>query len=124
VRCALDKSDHLFRGTTYDLTLNGASEIAVITGGFGNWTRGSFDRPEAEICADLIVESGVARHRLLIERNACNIGENIEFSRNALLSHQVKDLLLIEAPFHLCHPMPDNRTTLAASIRCTNSLAY
>src|ERR1700754_3156213 len=52
-----------------ELMLNGVSQIAVITGGYDNWTRGRFERPEAEIFAELIVGSGVAPDRLVIERN-------------------------------------------------------
>lgn len=81
-----------------DLMLDGMSQIAIITGGFGNWTHDTFDRPEAEIFADVIAQRGIPRRKLIIERHATNIGENIKLSREALLPHQVQRVAFVTKP--------------------------
>jgi len=60
------------------------SAVAVVTGGYGNWTLGVFSEPEADVFAAAIQKHGVARERLLIERHATNIGENVLFARAQL----------------------------------------
>jgi DUF218 domain len=80
------------------LMLDGAAQMAVITGGFGNWTRETFDRPEAEIFADVIAQRGIAKSKLIIERHATNIGENVELSRRALLPHNVQRVAFVTKP--------------------------
>jgi uncharacterized SAM-binding protein YcdF (DUF218 family) len=81
-----------------DLLLDGLAPIAVITGHLGNWTRHSFDKPEAEIFAEVILKRGVASDKLLIERNATNIGQNVEFSKKLLLPYQVRRVAFLTKP--------------------------
>jgi uncharacterized SAM-binding protein YcdF (DUF218 family) len=72
--------------------------IAVITGGYGNWTRGKFDKPEAEVFAAVIESHGVARQRLIIEPRATNIGENVAFARLALRDRGIRRALFVTKP--------------------------
>jgi uncharacterized SAM-binding protein YcdF (DUF218 family) len=72
--------------------------IAVVTGGYGNWTRGKFDKPEAEVFAAVIESHGVARQRLIIEPRATNIGENVAFARLALRDREIRRALFVTKP--------------------------
>ncbi len=72
--------------------------IAVVTGGYGNWTRGTLDRPEAEVFAGVIESHGVARHRLIIEPSATNIGENIAFARAAVCDRDIRRAVFVTKP--------------------------
>jgi uncharacterized SAM-binding protein YcdF (DUF218 family) len=72
--------------------------IAVVTGGYGNWTRGAFEKPEAEIFAAVIEEQGIGRERLILESRAANIGENIAFARLALGDRLVRNAIFVTKP--------------------------
>jgi uncharacterized SAM-binding protein YcdF (DUF218 family) len=85
VRCA-----ELLRGDV--------APVAVITGGYGNWTRGRFDQPEAAIFAAVIENHGIARARLILETKATNIGENVAFARLALRDRAIRRAILITKP--------------------------
>jgi len=56
----------------------------VVTGAYGNWTRGVFAATEAEVFAGVLVERGVPEARIVLETKATNIGENLIFSREIL----------------------------------------
>ena len=71
-------------GRCADLYRTGYASRILFTGGSGNWTRDVFERPEADIFADVAVDAGVPPSAILIERQASNIGENLHFRpRNA-----------------------------------------
>lgn len=72
--------------------------IAVVTGGYGNWTREKFDQPEAEVFAAVIESHGVARQRLIIEPRASNIGENVAFARRALEDREIRRAVFVTKP--------------------------
>ena len=72
--------------------------IAVVTGGYGNWTRGSLPRPEAEVFAAVIEQHGVARERLILETQATNIGENVACARRVLESRPVRRAVFVTKP--------------------------
>jgi uncharacterized SAM-binding protein YcdF (DUF218 family) len=76
----------------------GISTTAVITGGYGNWTRGKFEKPEADVFAEVIGEQGVSKDRLIIESQATNIGQNVEFSRLALRDRVIRTATFVTKP--------------------------
>jgi uncharacterized SAM-binding protein YcdF (DUF218 family) len=76
----------------------GTSTTAVITGGYGNWTRGKFEKPEADVFADVIEEQGVSKDRLIIESKATNIGQNVDFSRLALRDRAIRTVTFVTKP--------------------------
>lgn len=80
------------------MLLADVAPIAVVTGGYGNWTRGRFDKPEAEVFAAVIESHGVARQRLIIEPRASNIGENIAFARLALHDREIRRAVFVTKP--------------------------
>jgi uncharacterized SAM-binding protein YcdF (DUF218 family) len=64
--------------------LAGWSPLMVLSGNLGALTSGLWDRPEAEIFADVAEGLGVPRERMLIEARSTNTGENVDFSRRLL----------------------------------------
>ena len=78
----------------------GLSKLVVATGGYGHWTRERFQRPEAEIFADVLISSGVPPESVMIESKATNIRENIELTRALLAErkHDVSNALLVTKP--------------------------
>lgn len=80
------------------LLQDGVAPIAVVTGGYGNWTRETFDRPEAEVFAAAIESRGIAPQRLIIEPRATNIGENVVFARRALRERDVRRAVFVTKP--------------------------
>jgi uncharacterized SAM-binding protein YcdF (DUF218 family) len=81
-----------------ELLMQQVAPLAVVTGGFGNWTRGVFKKPEAELFSEHIQSRGVPGSKLLIEPNASNIGENISLSRELLASRNVRTVVLVTKP--------------------------
>lgn len=76
----------------------GVAPIAVVTGGYGNWTRGRFEQPEAEVFAAVMEGHGVVRQRLIIEPLASNIGENVAFARRALEGREIRRAAFVTKP--------------------------
>lgn len=81
-----------------ELLRDEVAPIAVITGGYGNWTRGAFERPEAEVFAAVIQKEGIDRDRLILEPRATNIGENVAFARLALGDRAVRRAIFVTKP--------------------------
>ena len=70
-----------------EVYLAGWAPLLLFSGNLGALTSGLWDRPEAEIFADVAAEMGVPRERMLIEPRSTNTGENVDFSR-ALLAER------------------------------------
>jgi uncharacterized SAM-binding protein YcdF (DUF218 family) len=68
-----------------------------VTGGYGNWTKGVFKRPEAEIFAEIIVQSGISKDRLLLDLKAENIGDNVRNAKE-LAPLNARRILFITKP--------------------------
>lgn len=84
-----------------DLFREGWAPLMVISGHEGVLTRGLYGKSEADYFADIAVQRGVPRERILIENRASNTGENILFSR-ALLQEKGLDpqrLILVQKPY-------------------------
>jgi uncharacterized SAM-binding protein YcdF (DUF218 family) len=67
-----------------DLFLQGLAPLIVFSGNVGALTRGLWDRPEAEVFAEVARDRGVPAERILIEPRATNTGENVVFTRRLL----------------------------------------
>jgi uncharacterized SAM-binding protein YcdF (DUF218 family) len=67
-----------------EILLQGWAPIAVMCGDRGPLTREMWDRPEAEVFADVAVARGAPRERILIEGRSTNTGENVVFARRLL----------------------------------------
>jgi uncharacterized SAM-binding protein YcdF (DUF218 family) len=67
-----------------ELFLAGWAPLVVFSGNLGSLTSDIWDRPEAEIFADVAAAMGVPRERMLIEARSTNTGENVELCRRLL----------------------------------------
>ncbi|XP_019620267.1 PREDICTED: uncharacterized protein LOC109466849 [Branchiostoma belcheri] len=83
------------------LWLDGWAEYLLFSGNLGHFTKGVWDRPEAEIFHDIAVSLGVPDDRILRETLATNTGENIKFSHQVLRQHKVKanSVILVQMPY-------------------------
>lgn len=84
-----------------EVFLAGFAPLVVFSGNLGALTRGVWDRPEAEIFADVAAAMGVPRERMLIEARSTNTSENVEFSRRLLAEHGVtpKRAIAVQKPY-------------------------
>ena len=75
----------------------GLAPVLVFTGAQGNFTRGKWNKTEAEMFADEAVAAGVAREKILIEPQATNTGDNLRFARRLLerLGHRAVTAILV-----------------------------
>lgn len=82
----------------------GYAERMAITGGMahgGDLLATGWTRPESEVFADVAVEHGVPRERIVLESRAMNTAENVRFTR-ALLKERGEmpgSVLLVMKPF-------------------------
>jgi len=85
-----------------DLYHQGLAPLVVPTGGIAHQNdllSTNWDRPEADVFADILLARGVPPHALLIEREATNTSENIRFSRRLLAGHPLSSILIVTKPF-------------------------
>ena len=83
----LGSHDTRVAGRAAELFHGGWAPLVVFSGNLGALTRGLWNRPEAEIFADVAAAAGVPRERMLIENRATHTGENVDFSRELLARH-------------------------------------
>ncbi len=72
----------------------------LFSGGLGKCTDGFFEKPEAELFAEIAQGLGVPKSALLIENRSTNTGENIFFSRELLEQKGIvpKTVLVVHQP--------------------------
>lgn len=68
------------------LYLDGLAPYVIFSGNSGKLTRNVFDKPEAEIFAQIARDMGVPADKILIEPLATNTGENVRFTYDLLES--------------------------------------
>ncbi|MFB8403097.1 YdcF family protein [Streptomyces sp. NPDC055912] len=86
---------------TANLYHRGMFPLIVFTGATSRTTQGRMPRGEAEHYRDRALELGVPDVAILVEPNARNTGENIQFSRNLLEDRaiEVSSMLLVSKPY-------------------------
>lgn len=84
-----------------ELFLAGWAPLIVFSGNLGALTSGLWQRPEAEIFADVAAARGVPRERMLVEVRATHTGENVELSRALLAEHGVRPqrVIAVQKPY-------------------------
>jgi uncharacterized SAM-binding protein YcdF (DUF218 family) len=84
-----------------DLHHAGLFPVLVFTGGNSPTTAGRFPRGEAVHYAEHAITLGVPPSAIIIEPEAANTGQNIDFTRRALAAAQitVSSVLLISKPY-------------------------
>jgi uncharacterized SAM-binding protein YcdF (DUF218 family) len=84
-----------------DLFSQGWAPYIIFSGGLGNLTAGIFEKPEAELFAEIAIERGVPATSILIENKSTNTGENIKFTQ-VLLKQKGLDFhtfILVQKPY-------------------------
>ena len=87
------------------LYLQGWAPLLMFSGNAGALTRERFNKPEAEMFAEIALKKGVPESAILIEAESTNTGENVVFSRRLLESkggHSEKgpdSLILAQKPY-------------------------
>ncbi|MGW4245506.1 YdcF family protein [Nocardia sp. NPDC004722] len=96
---------HDFGVATYtaDLYHSGTFPLIVFTGANAPTTVDLFPRGEAVHFRERAIELGVPAEAILVEPNATNTGDNIDFTRTLLIEHgyldSVKSVMLISRPY-------------------------
>src|SRR5262245_64257467 len=67
-----------------ELYLHGWAPLLIFAGGLGSITRSLWQEPEADQFAQIAVDMGVPKDRVLIENRSTNTGENDAFTRRLL----------------------------------------
>ena len=83
------------------LFLQGLAPRILFSGNAGVLTRQLFDRPEAEVFADVARRMGVPEEAMLLETRSTNTGENIRFSRELLAAHGLdpQRFIVVQKPY-------------------------
>jgi len=84
-----------------EIWLAGWAPLAVFSGNLGSLTCGVWDRPEAEIFAEVAAAAGVPRERMLLETRAMNTSENVAFSRELLAGRGLhpRRVIAVQKPY-------------------------
>ncbi|MCA9436131.1 MAG: YdcF family protein [Candidatus Omnitrophica bacterium] len=84
-----------------DLFLEGFAPWLIFSGGYGNFTQGVWDSPEAEIFARRAIARGVPEDRILIENRSTNTGENVRFTQTLLHERSLdfQSFILVQKPY-------------------------
>ena len=106
----LKKSDIILGFGSHDLNvakrcaqlfLQGYGDKIIFTGGFGRITKNLWNMTEAEKFAQIAIEMGVPKNKIIIENEASNTGENINKSKNILnkLNLSPNSFLIVDKPY-------------------------
>ncbi|KAI0526404.1 DUF218 domain-containing protein [Xylaria bambusicola] len=83
------------------LFLSGFGDHLIFSGGSGKLTHNRFDKPEAEVFADIARRMGVPETKLIIEPRSTNTGENVRFTYALLQEKQlsISSFILVQKPY-------------------------
>lgn len=98
---ALGSNDLRVAEYAAELYVQGLAPRLMFSGNVGALTRELFTRPEAEAFAEIAVQRGVPRDRILTECASTSTGENIAFSRRLLESRSLDpgSFILVQKPY-------------------------
>ena len=84
-----------------ELYLEGWAPLILFSGGFGRNTKHEFKKSEAEVFADVALELGIPKDKILLESKSTNTGDNIIFSKELLSERGVhpKKIILVSKPY-------------------------
>ncbi len=84
-----------------ELYQQGYAPYILFSGGSGKWTKDIFDKPEAEVFADVAMKLGVPEDAIIIENKSTNTGENIIFSKQLLQEKGLdfNSFILVQKPY-------------------------
>jgi uncharacterized SAM-binding protein YcdF (DUF218 family) len=98
---ALGSHDTRVAGRAADVFLQGWAPLLVLSGNLGALTSGVWDRPEAEIFADVAAGRGVPRDRMIVEDRSTNTGENVVNTRALLAARglEPRKAIAVQKPY-------------------------
>jgi uncharacterized SAM-binding protein YcdF (DUF218 family) len=100
--CILVFGSHDLRVAKYsaNLFLNKLAPLIVFSGKRGHLTE-RWKRTEAEKFAEIAVQAGVPRKKILIEKEATNTGENVLFTKRLLAKKRInpQKLIVVHKPY-------------------------
>jgi uncharacterized SAM-binding protein YcdF (DUF218 family) len=75
--------------------------LIIFSGGFGNFTDGVFERPEADLFAERALELGVPEAAILRENQSTNCGENVLCTQRLLteLDLAIGSVIAVQKPY-------------------------
>lgn len=84
-----------------ELFHRGLAPRVVLSGGLGRLTEGAWERPEAEMFADVMRQRGVPEAALLLEEYSTNTGENVRFTQELLVKRglAVRSVIGVHKPY-------------------------
>lgn len=84
-----------------EIFLQGWAPYILFSGYLGALTKEKWEKPEAEIFADVAIKMGVPKSRILIENKSTNTGENVEYSRRLLEQNGIypKSAIVVHKPY-------------------------
>lgn len=106
----IHKADALFVLCSHDtrvaeyaaqLFIDGYAPWLIISGGSGKLTEDLFNKPEAEVFADIAIQAGVPKDKIIIESKSTNTGENIRFTYELLVkeNRDFNSFILVQKPY-------------------------
>ncbi|KAK5996943.1 hypothetical protein PT974_02291 [Cladobotryum mycophilum] len=83
------------------LWLDGLAPYLIYSGDSGVLTESLFNRPEAEVFADIARSMGVPSDKIVVEPRAKNTGENVRFTYQLLKEKELRfeTLILVQKPY-------------------------
>jgi uncharacterized SAM-binding protein YcdF (DUF218 family) len=87
------------RGT--QLYLEGYAPSIVFSGGFGRLTEKKWNKPEAEMFAEIAIRMGIPEDVIMIEQKSTNTGENFLFTRELLEKERftISSAIVVTKPY-------------------------
>jgi uncharacterized SAM-binding protein YcdF (DUF218 family) len=84
-----------------DLFLQGYAPRIIFSGGVGRLTADNFHKAEAEVFADIAIEKGVPKDKILIENKSTNTGENIQLTKQLLATKglEFNSFIIVQKPY-------------------------
>lgn len=84
-----------------ELWHDGLAPVIAMSGGWGNFTRQIFEKPEAVLFKERAVSLGVPEEAVLVEDQSTNTGENIRFTRRLLKERgmEVSRVTAVQKPY-------------------------
>lgn len=84
-----------------ELLRQGLAPRLIFSGGFGNFTDGVFDKPEALLFSERAMELGIPASQILIETESTNCGENVICTQRLLTQKQIAltKVIAVQKPY-------------------------
>ena len=110
LRQAVKPADALFVPCSTDLSTGeraielykqGYGQYLIFSGGRGRLSQHLYNKPEAELYADMARRAGIPETKIIIENQAANTGENILFTHALLTKKGLKprSILVVQKPY-------------------------